>query len=132
MAELSKTWTELKALVSEKGLQLQYEYMTDSPGNRYWTWATEGDTTYDSHFTAASTDGIDFEANYKAASNKPLFMGEDEVMSALAIRDTDAHISDVSDNRGAVPKTIVIYNDTERLFTLLTSKYYSKHSTYHR
>jgi len=44
--------------------------------------------------------------------------GEDEVITALAIRDTTAHISSVSDNRGAIPKTIVIYNDTDENFTI--------------
>ena len=116
--ETSKTWTELKALVAVKSLRLQYEYMTDSPGNRYLVWTTEGTDTYISSFTAASADGIDFIANYKDDANLPIKTGEDQIITDLALRDTDDHTSGVSDNRGAIPKTVVIYNETDEDLTV--------------
>ena len=117
MVEMSKTWDELKTLVSIKSLRLQYEYMTDNI-ERYVVWASENSDTYISKFTAASADGIDFEANYKIVSNLPIKTGEDEIIHELAIRDTDDHISSVSDNRGAIPKTVVIYNGTDEDLTV--------------
>jgi len=39
--------------------------------------------------------------------------GEDEVMTAEAIRDTNDHYSSVSDNRGFVPKTVYVENDLD-------------------
>jgi hypothetical protein len=107
------TWTELKELQASKGVPLQYKDMN----NDYVIWFVEGGFTYTAYIqktSPAGTDQSDFETNYKDDANKPVNIGEDCVIDALAIRDTSAHSSLVSDNRGAIPKTIVIYNNTNQ------------------
>jgi hypothetical protein len=40
--------------------------------------------------------------------------GEDTVFDNFALRDTEVHFSSASDNRGAIPKTIIVHNTTDK------------------
>ena len=110
--EIDITWTDIKILSDNKGFGLQYV----TAGTDYVIWFVEDIIKYTAIIqitSPAGSDQTDFENNYKANANKPVFIGEDEVISALAIRDTADHTSTVSDSRGAIPKTVVIYNETD-------------------
>jgi len=69
--EISKTWTELKALQSSKTLHLQYEEMDDTPP-RYFIFAEDGQIIYTCKLLKGTEDATDFETNYKANSNQPI------------------------------------------------------------
>lgn len=68
--ELSKTWSELKNLISNKHLHLQYEEMTDTPP-RYFIFAEDGAFIYTCKILKDTADATDFENNYKADANQP-------------------------------------------------------------
>ena len=42
---------------------------------------------------------------------------EDKVFNALAIRDTNDHNSTSSENRGFIPKTVIVWNGLDQLVT---------------
>ena len=65
--EISKTWTELKALTASKSLALQYEHMVDTP-ERYFVWAVEGPIVYKCIITD-SAEMTDFADNYADDAN---------------------------------------------------------------
>ena len=67
--ELSKTWTELKALQSSKNLLLQYEEMNDTPA-RYFVFAEDSLILYTCKILKGTADATDFENNYKATCNQ--------------------------------------------------------------
>ena len=69
--EISKTWTELKALQSSKTLHLQYEEMDDTPP-RYFIFAEDGQIIYVCKLLKGTEDATDFETNYKANCNEAL------------------------------------------------------------
>jgi len=69
--ELTKTWTELKDLISSKKLRLQYEEMNDTPA-RYFLFAIESNITYNCKILKNTSDATDFETNYKSNCNKPI------------------------------------------------------------
>jgi len=112
-----ESWTDFKSLISIKSGVMQYQ----TQGSDYVIWFMEGNIRYThaiSITSPANTDQTDFENNYKDDCNKPVFIGEDEIIHELVLRDTDDHISNVSDNRGAIPKTVVIYNETDQDITV--------------
>ena len=107
--EVNVSWTAFKPHASGKGFGMQYV----DTGDNYSIWFVEDTIKYLCTIpktTPAGTDQADFETNYITNVNKPVFIGEDTVINALAVRDTSDHLSTVSDNRGAIPKTIVVYN----------------------
>ena len=114
-----QSWTEFKDLLLSKAGMIQYYTQT----NTYVIWFAEGDIYYIHEIgiispTPDPSDQKDFEDNYKDDANQPVFLGEDVVMTASAIRDTADHYSSVSDNRGFIPKTIIVYNDTDQTITI--------------
>lgn len=117
MREVNLSWTTFKSTVSSKGLAMQYI----DTGDNYDIWAVEGSDTYRAviiQTSPAGTDQSDFENNYKDDANKPLFIGEDRVFNDEEIRDTSNHTSAVSDNRGAIPKTLLIDNELDQTVTV--------------
>ena len=42
---------------------------------------------------------------------------EDKVFNALEIRDTNDHASTVSENRGFIPKTVIVHNHLDHTVT---------------
>lgn len=114
--EVNVNWTNFKTLADSKGFGMQYV----DTGDNYLIWFVEDTikyTTVITKTTPAGTDQDDFEDNYKTGANKPVFIGEDEVIHVYALRDTSDHLTNISDNRGAIPKTVVIYNDTNQSIT---------------
>lgn len=113
MSDIKVTWTQMKDFISNKTLSLQYldELAT------YVAWAQEGTDTYRCEIMKGTADATDFENNYQADANGPVFMGEDVMVDAHAVRDTNEHTSNVSDNRGAIPKTLIIHNDLNAAMT---------------
>ena len=112
-----KSWTDFKALVSNKGLGMQYENQTE----QYYIWAVEDGTIYYCRILItipAGSDQEDFEDNYKDNANKPINLGEDRIMNSVEIRDTNAHTSSISDSRGYVPKTLIIDNALNQAVTI--------------
>jgi hypothetical protein len=67
--ELEKTWTEIKALISARVLNLQY--VEESNPTRYLVYAEEQSIVYKCLLTDSS-EITDFETNYKSDSNKPI------------------------------------------------------------
>lgn len=106
---INLAWSNFKSLSDSKGMKIQYQDYS----NEYYLWALENGTTYIcgiTKTTPASSDQADFENNYKANSNLPINIGENIVFNALQIRNTSQHTSSISDNRGFVPKTIIVQN----------------------
>jgi len=66
MMELTKTWAELKTLISDKNLSLQY-YQSDL---EYSVFAFDGNIVYLTSLKSGTSDYTDFETNYKATANK--------------------------------------------------------------
>jgi len=111
--EITTSWTEFKSIVGDKGLMMQY--VDFGVGKQYRLWAEEGGVIYNLYLDHTTTPGTgsdekDFTDNYKADANQPIYLGEDQVMTDLEIRDTDDHLSSITDNRGYVPKTILVEN----------------------
>lgn len=108
--EIGLTWAQMKNVLSSKSLEIQYVTLATT----YLIWAEEGSTIYRTQIvieTPAGTDQTDFETNYQPTANKPVFIGEDKIVDAVAVRDTSDRFSAVSDNRGAVPKTVIVHNE---------------------
>lgn len=104
-----KTWSEYKILLQQKALLVQYsetvetyDLVAPEMSELLWLYTLSRD---------GGPDVVDFETNYKPTANAPVFIGEDIVVNAFALRDTSNHFSIVSDNRGAIPKTILIQNE---------------------
>jgi len=120
--EIERTWTQLKALADSKAVIMQY--VEDSA--KYDIWITENTSTYKTRIwidtsgvvgldvTQNNTDKTDFENNYKANANAAISSGEDKIENNNQIRDTAEYTSTVSDNRGYVPKTIIIENGLDQ------------------
>ena len=74
--KIEKSWLELKELVENKVLVIQYK----ESETEYFIWATEnGDEYYciiDKE--TGSTNQIDFEGNYKAKANSPIIPKSDD------------------------------------------------------
>jgi len=66
--ELTKSWTDLKVLITSKRLLYQY----DEPKDRdyYIIFAIDGPVIYKTKLEKGSTDAIDFETNNKTTANK--------------------------------------------------------------
>lgn len=108
MGQLEVAWADFKNLVDSKLLIIDFTEITD----RYDLYAGNGSTFHVPIYktSPANADQTDFEDNYKSKSNIPSGTGEDVLMNALSVRDTSEHVSSVSDNRGFVPKTVIIIN----------------------
>jgi len=73
---ITKTWDELKALITAKSLKLQYELVKNKD---YHIWVSENGTTYEMWMLKESptpdpSDQKDFEDNYKDDCNAPIEM----------------------------------------------------------
>jgi hypothetical protein len=115
-------WTDFKSIVAEKGLRMQYQEGYSS----YIVFAQEDMTEYRCDLNKDSgADVTDFEDNYKDNANLPVLLGEDKIFDDEAIRDTNLHTSNISDNRGFIPKTILVENglDEDVEITIYGSRY---------
>lgn len=68
---ISKTWTEMKSLITNCNLKLQYEDLGDNP-SAYSLWMPENNIIYTCKITKNTEDAIDFENNYKSTANKSI------------------------------------------------------------
>jgi hypothetical protein len=109
------TWTEYKNLLTSKVLGIQYG---ESP-TWYELYAPEAQTfMWHISLEKGTADATDFEANYKPTANAPMMIngypaeaptiGESQLFTNEAIRDTAAHNSASSTNRGYRVKTVLV------------------------
>jgi hypothetical protein len=118
-------WTTYKSLLSSKTLTIQYSEFADyydlfAPEAQSFLW----------HFSVrkGTTEGTDFETNYKPSANAPLMINggtvmtpqvaEAQVLTALAIRDTNPHTSSTGNSRGFMVKTIIVNNGLNQDVTI--------------
>jgi hypothetical protein len=109
------TWTDYKALLASKTLTIQY---SESP-TWYELYAPEA-TAFMWHISLekGTADATDFETNFKPTANAPMMingypaeaptLGESQLFTNEAIRDTAAHNSTASINRGYRVKTVIV------------------------
>ena len=112
MVEVTQSWTDFKTTCNNKNLYMQME----ESSVQYFLWATEALDTYDCVIVKEnpkSADQIDFEDNYQSLCNQAISSGEDHVMDSEEIRDTAETYSSVSDERGFVPKTVIVENNLD-------------------
>jgi hypothetical protein len=111
------TWSDYKTLVADKSLLLQYSETSTT----YDIYAPEAQTfLWNICLLKGTSDATDFENNYQAAANAPMtigggtiqahIIGETQIFTNEAIRDTAAHNSSTGQNSGFRVKTIIVQN----------------------
>lgn len=99
---LNITWTEFKALITDKNLPVGY---TTQDSGSYSVYTTDGAVIYQT-LIIESADKTDFENNYQTNANKEMFsrsklVGDDE-QNAVKVTDLkEASVSDVLNNGGS-------------------------------
>lgn len=111
------TWSAFKTLVSDKSMLMQYS----ESATTYDIFAAEAQTfLWNTCLLKGSSDATDFENNYKSAANAPMtigggtvqahIIGETQIFTDEAIRNTAVHTSSSGQNSGFRVKTIIIAN----------------------
>lgn len=115
------SWSDFSDLIDENGIV----WREQSNSTHYNLSSFEGGFDYRCDVEKGTADATDYENNYQANANKPITLGEDKVFDDEAIRDTNVHNSSISDNRGFIPKTIIIENglDQDVSITVCGSRY---------
>lgn len=119
------SWSDFKTLVTNKVLLMQYSdngisYEIFAPEATVFLWTTS--------LVKGSSDATDFENNYKSAANAPMMIngapveapnvGETALFDTESIRDTNAHNSTSSSNRGYRVKTVIVNNGLNQIVTM--------------
>lgn len=113
MVQVETEWADFKNIVNSKLLQIDFTETAD----RYDLYAGDGVIYHVPIYktSPANSDQTDFETNFKPFSNLPVGTGADIIMNAVQIRDTVQKVSATSDNRGFIPKTLIVANGLNQL-----------------